>query len=53
MVIIKPDAVQAGHADKIIDTAEHNGFYVNRRRDAVLSKSEVAMLCAKSRPLHP
>jgi len=40
-VIIKPDAVQAGNADKIIDMAEHNGFYVNRRRDAVLSKQEV------------
>lgn len=41
MVIVKPDAVQNGHAEKIVDTAEHNGFYVNRRKELILSRDQV------------
>jgi len=44
VVIIKPDAVQSGFTDKIVDTAEQNGFYVNRRKDMVLSKAQVTQL---------
>jgi len=44
LAIIKPDAVQNGHVDKIIEIMEHNGFYINRRKDAVLYKEQVAQL---------
>eukprot|EP00794_Sanderia_malayensis_P017266 gene17266-18990_t len=42
VVIIKPDALRSGHADKIIESLEDSGFEVLEKEEKILTKEEVA-----------
>jgi len=46
VAIIKPHAVTAGNAEKLVEIIEHNGFYINRRKEATITKDSASQLFA-------
>lgn len=44
MAFIKPHVLEAGNAEKLVEIIEHNGFYVNRRKEIALSQDAAAQL---------
>lgn len=44
VAIIKPHVLAAGNTEKVVEIIEHNGFYVNRRKELALSKDAATQL---------
>ena len=49
VAIIKPHAVAAGNAEKLVEIIEHNGFYINRRKETLITRDSACQLYSDRR----
>jgi len=46
VAIIKPHVVAAGNGEKVVESIEQHGFYVNRRKEVTISRDSASQLFA-------